>query len=105
MTDLRTRLHPRFHSEVARTVLSTPVFDWIRAGADTNEAAYRRQRPTPRVLVDVSDVDVGSAVLGAVHPEAEAGVARELAAVATFDALPAVAAALCGIARPMRRVV
>jgi isopentenyl diphosphate isomerase/L-lactate dehydrogenase-like FMN-dependent dehydrogenase len=77
-------------------VLTTPVFDWIRSGAGTNAAAYRAARLTPRVLVDVSDVDVSRTVLGAplalpvlaapmgvlgaVHAEAETGVARGMAA-------------------------
>jgi 4-hydroxymandelate oxidase len=96
VTDLVDRLHPRHHEEVARMVLTTPVFDWIRSGADTNAAAYRAARLTPRVLVDMSDVDVSRTVLGAplalpvlaapmgvlgaVHPSAEAGVARGMAA-------------------------
>ena len=98
---LLDRLDPLAFGEIARHVLDTPVYEWIRSGSGAdfggdNEAAFGRRRLRPRVLVDVSDVRVATTVLGAevaspvligpmglqraVHPDAEmamaAGAAR-----------------------------
>ena len=102
MTDtLIDRLDPRVFADVARHVLDTPVYEWIRSGsgpdfAGDNEAAFGRHRLRPSVLVDVSAVRTETTLLGAtvsapvvvgpvglqkaVHPDGElamaAGAAR-----------------------------
>ena len=54
------RLDPRDFESVAKLVLQTPIYEWIRSGADDeqslkdNVSAFRRYRLNPRVLVDVS---------------------------------------------------
>ncbi|MEP6637710.1 MAG: alpha-hydroxy acid oxidase [Chloroflexota bacterium] len=102
MTDpLIARLDPRIFGEIARHVLDTPVYEWIRSGsgpdfAGDNEAAFTRRRLRPRTLVDVSTIRTETTLLGAavsapvvvgpvglqkaVHPDGElamaAGAAR-----------------------------
>jgi 4-hydroxymandelate oxidase len=102
MTDpLLDRLDPRVFGDIARHVLDTPTYEWIRSGsgpdfAGDNEAAFGRRRLLPSVLVDVSAVRTETTLLGAtvaapvvvgpvglqkaVHPDGElamaAGVAR-----------------------------
>jgi len=83
---------------VALRKLPRAVFDYVDGGADeevtiaANLAAYRRKTFYPRTLVDVSDVDVATEVLGAgltapiglaptgytrmVHPDGEPAAAR-----------------------------
>jgi len=98
---LIARLDPRAFAEIARHVLDTPTFEWIRSGSGSesggdNEAAFTRRRLRPSVLVDVSTVRTVTTVLGAsvsvpvmvgpmglqraVHPDGElamaAGAAR-----------------------------
>jgi 4-hydroxymandelate oxidase len=97
MTDsLIARLDPRHFSDVARMVLDTPTYEWIRSGSgpdfeSDNEAAFARRRLRPSVLVDVSNVRTATTVLGtslaapiiigpvglqrAVHPDAELAMA------------------------------
>jgi len=71
MTDpLLARLDPRTFAEIARYVLDTPTFEWIRSGSGSesdgdNEAAFARRRLRPSVLVDVSNVRTEARVLGA----------------------------------------
>ena len=102
MTDsLLSRLDPRAFGEIARHVMDTPTFEWIRSGSGSefggdNEAAFARRRLRPSVLVDVSNVRTKTTLLGAsvsvpvmvgpmglqraVHPDGElamaAGAAR-----------------------------
>ena len=102
MTDpLISRLDPRVFGEVARHVLDTPTYEWIRSGSGPdfegdNVAAFGRRRLRPSVLVDVSSVRTETTLLGAtvsapvivgpvglqkaVHPDGElamaAGAAR-----------------------------
>lgn len=66
---LLARLDPRDYAEIARYVLDTPTYEWIRSGsgpdfAGENEAAFQRHRLRPRVLVDVSTVSTATTVLG-----------------------------------------
>ena len=98
MTDpLVARLAPRVYSEIARHLIGTPTYDWIRSGSgddfgSDNEAAFGRRRLRPSVLVDVSTVSTATTVLGAtiaapvmigpmglqraVHPDGELAMAR-----------------------------
>ena len=51
-------------------VIDAPTYEWIRSGSGDgfdgdNEAAFRRRRLRPRVLVDVSAVSTATTVLGA----------------------------------------
>jgi len=56
--------------DVARLVLETPVYEWIRSGAGDeqsaidNVAAFRRWRMRPHVLEDVSTVSTAVTLLG-----------------------------------------
>ena len=67
---LIARLDPASFAEVARHVLDAPSYEWIRSGAgdeqslSDNEAAFKRHRLRPHVLVDVSEVNVATTVLG-----------------------------------------
>ncbi len=71
MTDpLLSRLDPRSFQQIARLVLDTPTFEWIRSGSGVdfggdNEAAFGRRRLRPSVLVDVSAVSTATTLLGA----------------------------------------
>jgi 4-hydroxymandelate oxidase len=71
MTDpLLGRLDPRAFGEIARHVLDTPTFEWIRSGSGPefdgdNETAFQRRRLRPSVLVDVSTVSTATTLLGA----------------------------------------
>jgi 4-hydroxymandelate oxidase len=98
MTDpLVARLAPRDYREVARYVIGTPTYEWIRSGSgdgfeSDNEAAFRRRRLRSRVLVDVTSVSTATTVLGApiaapvmigpmglqraVHPDGELAMAE-----------------------------
>ncbi|MBA3235843.1 MAG: alpha-hydroxy-acid oxidizing protein [Chloroflexi bacterium] len=98
MTDpLLSRLDARSFQEIARLVLDTPTFDWIRSGSGAefggdNEAAFGRRRLRPSVLVDVSTVSTATTLLGApvtapvmigpmgmqqaVHPDGELAMAE-----------------------------
>ncbi len=102
MTDaLLDRLEPRDFREIARLLLDTPTFEWIRSGSGPdfdgeNEIAFGRHRLRPRVLVDVTEVRTATTVLGAeiaspvmigpmgllkaVHPEGELAMAAGAAA-------------------------
>jgi len=94
---LVARLAPRVYSEIARHLIGTPTYDWIRSGSgddfgSDNEAAFGRRRLRPSVLVDVSTVSTATTVLGAtiaapvmigpmglqraVHPDGELAMAR-----------------------------
>jgi 4-hydroxymandelate oxidase len=119
---LLARLDPQDFGEIARYVLDTPTYEWIRSGsgaefAGDNEAAFQRRRLRPRVLVDVSDVRTATSILGstvaapvvvgpmglqrAVHPDGElamaSGVARAggllVVAVNATTSIEAIAAA------------
>jgi 4-hydroxymandelate oxidase len=66
---LVARLDPRTYQDVARYLLDTPTYEWIRSGSGSdfegdNEAAFRRRRLRPSVLVDVSSVSTATTVLG-----------------------------------------
>lgn len=87
---------------LARLVMEPSAFDYVAGGAwdeidmVENEAAWRRRRLRPRVLVDVSRVDPSTTMLGEAttmplaiapmaaealaHPDAEIAVARAAAA-------------------------
>ncbi len=71
MTDsLVARLAPSAFREVARHLIDTPTYEWIRSGSGEgfdgdNEAAFGRRRLRPSVLVDVSSVQTATTVLGA----------------------------------------
>jgi isopentenyl diphosphate isomerase/L-lactate dehydrogenase-like FMN-dependent dehydrogenase len=102
MTDpLVARLPPSAYREVARHLLASPTYEWIRSGSGDgfegdNEAAFKRHRLRPSVLVDVSTVRTETTVLGAtiaapvmigpmglqqaVHPEGELAMAAGAAA-------------------------
>src|SRR6185436_47815 len=86
----------------ARLAMDPAAFDYVAGGAGDeltlaeNEAAWRRRRLRPRVLVDVSRVDASTTMLGQpaslplaiapmaaeglAHPDAEVAVARAAAA-------------------------
>ena len=93
---LVARLDPRIYHEIARHLLDTPTYEWIRSGSGAgfdsdNEGAFRRRRLRPSVLVDVSEVRTATTVLGvpiaapvmvgpmglqrAVHPDGELAMA------------------------------
>ena len=93
---LVARLDPRSYHEIARHVIDTPTYEWIRSGSGAgfdsdNESAFRRRRLRPSVLVDVSLVSTATTVLGvpiaapvmvspmglqrAVHPDGEVAMA------------------------------
>jgi 4-hydroxymandelate oxidase len=67
---LLDRLPLASFGDVARLVLETPVYEWIRSGAGDeqsaidNVAAFRRWRMRPHVLEDVSSVSTAATVLG-----------------------------------------
>ena len=66
---LVARLDPHTYQDVARHLLDNPTYEWIRSGAgpgseSDNEAAFRRRRLRPSVLVDVSAVSTATTVLG-----------------------------------------
>ncbi len=71
MTDqLVARLTPHAYREVARHLIDTPTYEWIRSGSGEdfdgdNEGAFARRRLRPSVLVDVSAVNTATTVLGA----------------------------------------
>ncbi|HUP54340.1 MAG TPA: alpha-hydroxy acid oxidase [Methylomirabilota bacterium] len=87
---------------LARQSMEPGAFDYVAGGAwdeldlDENEAAWRRRRLRPRVLVDVSAIDPSTTMLGEAtsmplaiapmaaeglaHPDAEIAVARGAAA-------------------------
>jgi L-lactate dehydrogenase (cytochrome) len=97
----------------ARARLPWPVLSYLEGGADDehtltrNLAAWRDYELIPRFLVDVSDIDIRTTVLGAdvsmpvllsptgfsraFHPDAEIAVARAAAAAGTMYCLSTVA--------------
>jgi len=103
------------YEQLAREKLSEPAFDYIAGGADDevtlrrNREAFERMELLPRALVDVSKVDVSTAVLGQrietpvllapvalqqlAHPEGEIASARAAAAAGTIFALSTMASA------------
>jgi 4-hydroxymandelate oxidase len=68
---LVARLDPASFADVARHVLDTPSYEWIRSGSGDeqslkdNVSAFGRRRLRPHVLVDVSNVKVATTLLGA----------------------------------------
>ena len=93
--------------DVARLVLETPVYEWIRSGAGDeqsaidNVAAFRRWRMRPHVLEDVSTVSTAVTLLGTplevpllVAPLALQRVVDEEGEIATARAVAEVGAAL-----------
>ena len=96
------RLDPRDFESVAKLVLPTPIYEWIRSGSDDeqslkdNVSAFRRYRLNPHVLVDVSNIDLATTVQGvplqfpvlvapigvqrAAHPDGELGTAAGVTA-------------------------
>lgn len=95
--------------DLARQTLTPQNFDYIAGGADdevtvrTNRQAFARWQICPRVLVDVSEVELGIELLGRrislpvllaptafhalAHPEAERATARAAAAAETIFVL------------------
>ena len=102
MDELLQRIHPKWFRRVAKMTLDRPTFEWIDSGSRDGSSpsadlhAYHRWRLLPRVLVDVSEVDLSTTVaqqrielpimispLGlqrALHPDGEIGMARATAA-------------------------
>jgi isopentenyl diphosphate isomerase/L-lactate dehydrogenase-like FMN-dependent dehydrogenase len=103
------------YEELAREKLSQPFFDYIAGGAD-DEVTLRRNRQAfegielrPRALVDVSEVDLSTTVVGErlkmpvllapvavqrlAHPEGELATARAAAAAGTIMTLSTMASA------------
>jgi len=87
---------------LARLAMDPAAFDYVAGGAwdeitlAENEAAWRRHRLRPRVLVDVSRVDASTTMLGqpttmpmAVAPMAAQGMAHADAEIATAGAAAA----------------
>ncbi len=87
---------------VARLAMDPAAFDYVAGGSwdeislGENEAAWRRRRLRPRVLVDVSGVDPSTTMLGqpssmpvAIAPMAAHGLAHPEAEVATAEAAAA----------------
>ena len=67
---LVARLEPRVYREIARHLVDTPTWEWIQSGSgeafdSDNEAAFRRRRLRPSVLVDVSEVRTETTALDA----------------------------------------
>ena len=103
------------YEELARQKLSRPSFDYVAGGADDevtlqrNREAFERVELRPRALVDVSNVDLSTTVLGRevampvllapvalqrlAHPEGEIGSARAAAKAGTIMALSTMASA------------
>ena len=101
-TDLGRIVRLADFEAIARDVLDPGAFDFVAGGAwdevslADNEAAWRRRRFRPRVLVDVAGVDPSTTMLGApvampvgiapmaihglAHPDAEVATARAAAA-------------------------
>ena len=97
------------YEELARQALPGPAFDFIAGGAEdevtlnANRTAWQRIQLLPRVLIDVSNVDTSTSVLGRridlpvllapvalqrlAHPEGELAVARAAAAAGTVQVL------------------
>ena len=108
MTDqLLGRLDPRHYGTLARLLLPAPVSAWIDAGSGApaaEAAAFARRRLLPRVLADVSGVDLGTHLLGrpvaapfgvapvaaqrAIHPDGEVATARAAAHAGVVAILP-----------------
>jgi 4-hydroxymandelate oxidase len=109
------RLNVFDYEELARRKLSQPFFDYIAGGADDeitlrrNREAFERIELRPRALVDVSNVELSTRVLGEdidmplllapvavqrlAHPEGELATARAAAAARTIMALSTMASA------------
>jgi 4-hydroxymandelate oxidase len=103
------------YEQIARQKLSQPFFDYIAGGADDevtlrrNREAFARIAVRPRALVDGSNVDLSTTVLGSqiavplllgpvalqrlAHPEGELASARAAAAAGTIMALSTMASA------------
>jgi 4-hydroxymandelate oxidase len=103
------------YEELARRKLSQPVFDYIAGGAEDevtlrrNREAFGRIQLRPRALVDVSQVDLATIVLGQrielpillapvalqrlAHADGEVASARAAAAAGTIMALSTMASA------------
>lgn len=90
---------------LARAVMEPATFDYVAGGAwdevtlGENEAAWRRRRLRPRVLVDVSAIDPSTTMLGsaASMPVAIAPMATQRLAHAEAEAATARAAAAAGV--------
>jgi 4-hydroxymandelate oxidase len=102
-------LNPRDFEARAREVLDGSVYDYYAGGAGDeitvreNEAAWARRRLVPRVLVDVSQCDMRTTVLGhalsmpiitapcalnaLAHPDGELAVARAVSRLGTAQVL------------------
>jgi len=103
------------YEELARQKLSQPFFDYLAGGADDevtlhrNREAFQRIELRPRALVDVSNVDLATTVLGRevampvllapvalqrlAHSEGEVASARAAAEAGTIMALSTMASA------------
>jgi isopentenyl diphosphate isomerase/L-lactate dehydrogenase-like FMN-dependent dehydrogenase len=103
------------YEELARQKLSQPFFDYIAGGADDEVTLHRNRQAfedielRPRALVDVSEVDLSTSVLGQrvempvllapvavqrlAHPEGELATARAAAAAGTIMTLSTMASA------------
>ncbi len=97
------------YEELARQKLPQPAYDFIAGGAEdevtlaANRAAFQRIQLRPRVLIDVSNVDLSTTVLGQpvdfpvllapvalqrlAHPDGELAVARAAKAAAIIQVL------------------
>jgi 4-hydroxymandelate oxidase len=105
------RLHPRWFPDVARMILDRPTWEWVNAGSapggevSADLRAYRGREVVPRVLLDVSDINLTVTVAGeelhlpmmiapmglqrALHPEGESGLARATAEMGTVTVVAA----------------
>jgi 4-hydroxymandelate oxidase len=106
---MTTPLNLRAYEELARQVLPKGNFDYYAGGAGDeitlreNEQAWGRLRLRPRVMVDVSDCDLSTTVLGEsvsmpilsapcafnmlAHPEGELAVSRAVAGLGMIQVL------------------
>ena len=107
--DARPPIHCDEYETAARAVMSTMAFDYYAGGAEDertladNREAWRRLKLRPRVLVDVSEVDAATTVLGTpiafpvlcapcafhkfAHPDGELAVARACARAGTIPVI------------------
>ncbi len=103
---------------MAEAALPKPIFDYIDSGAESeatmaaNRRAFERIQMRPRVLVDVSERDQATTVLGEpvpgpvllaptgqqrlYHPDGEIGVARAAAAFGTIACVSSAASTAIG---------
>lgn len=104
---LLARLEPRHYRDVARMLLTDPVFGWVESGEDAvsdNRGAFERYRFSPRMLRDVGALSTASTILGtpvsapigvapigiqgALHPDGERATVAGVAAAGSVLIVP-----------------